>query len=79
MCCLPGGWGGGERSVLECRIYLDSPVDLNSWLLSPRYNILPRIFAAIKPLVLPKLHEETERVKAKGKKATAVKDVVVEG
>lgn len=70
---------GGERSVLECRIYLDNPVDLNSWLLSPRYNILPRIFTAIKPLVLPKLQEETERAKAKGKKAAAVKDVVVEG
>lgn len=76
MHCLPGG---GEKSVLECRVYLDNPVDLNSWLLSPRYNILPRIFAAIKPLVLPKLQEEAERAKTRGKKVAAVKDVVVEG
>lgn len=62
--------------VLECRIYLDNLSDLTPWLT----NVLPRIFASVKPLVLPKLHEEQERARLGGRKAAvAVKDVIVEG
>ncbi|RPB01717.1 hypothetical protein L873DRAFT_595957 [Choiromyces venosus 120613-1] len=68
-----------KYTVLEVRIYLDNPADLNTWLLSPRYNILPRIFRSIKPHVLPKLKEERERNSGgKGKSAKPVNDVVVE-
>ncbi|RPB11305.1 hypothetical protein P167DRAFT_546376 [Morchella conica CCBAS932] len=64
-----------KYTVLECRIYLDNPSDLTPWLT----NVLPRIFASVKPLVLPKLHEEQERVRLGGRKAAvAVKDVIVE-
>ncbi|KAI9755524.1 MAG: hypothetical protein M4579_004250 [Chaenotheca gracillima] len=66
-------------SVLECRIYLDNPALANSWLLHPRAPVLPRIIARIKPLVLPKLREENDRIRSgKGKKNRAIKDVVVE-
>ncbi|KAJ5888391.1 hypothetical protein N7495_008432 [Penicillium taxi] len=65
-----------KYSVLECRIYLENPSDTR-WLLDPRDPILPRVFAAIRPLVLPKLREENERMFAK-KKSKAVKDVIVE-
>jgi hypothetical protein len=34
---------------------------------------------SVKPYVLPKLREERERTKEKGKKVKSVKDVVVEG
>jgi hypothetical protein len=64
--------------VLECRIYLDNPADLHAWLLLPRNNIIPRIFESIRPHVLPKLKEERERSRAKGK-SKPVNDVVVEG
>jgi hypothetical protein len=67
-----------KYSVLEVRIYLDSPQLAESWLLSPRLNVLPRVIEAVRPLVLPKLREENERVKAKGRKK-GVRDVVVEG
>ncbi|PWW78501.1 hypothetical protein C7212DRAFT_357114 [Tuber magnatum] len=68
-----------KYTVLEVRIYLDNPADLHTWLLSPRYNILPRIFQSIKPHVLPKLKEERERRSGgKGKSAKPVNDVVVE-
>lgn len=66
-----------KYSVLECRIYLENPADTR-WLLDSRDPVLPRIFAAIKPLVLPKLREENERAMAK-KKSNPVKDVIVEG
>jgi hypothetical protein len=69
-----------KYSVLECRIYLDNPSDTR-WLLdtrSTRDPVLARIFAAIRPLVLPKLREENERIFAK-KKSKPVKDVIAEG
>lgn len=40
---------------------------------------LPRVFEAIKPLVLPKLREENEMARGKGKKKKTVKDVVKQG
>lgn len=64
-------------SVLEVRIYLDNPALATSWLLNPRFNILPKIITSIRPLVLPKLREEAERKAKKGKKK-GVRDVVVE-
>ena len=66
-----------KYSVLECRIYLDNPSDTR-WLLNTRDPVLPRIFAAIRPLVVPKLREENERLFAK-KKGNPVKDVIAEG
>ncbi|EAW18121.1 uncharacterized protein NFIA_080650 [Aspergillus fischeri NRRL 181] len=63
-------------SVLECRIYLENPSD-SRWLLDSRDPVLPRIFAAIRPLVLPKLREENERLFAR-KKGKPVKDVIAE-
>ncbi|KAH1463779.1 hypothetical protein KXV31_007022 [Aspergillus fumigatus] len=63
-------------SVLECRIYLENPSD-SRWLLDSRDPVLPRIFAATRPLVLPKLREENERLYAR-KKGKPVKDVIAE-
>ncbi|KAL4820583.1 hypothetical protein BDW67DRAFT_180959 [Aspergillus spinulosporus] len=63
-------------SVLECRIYLEDPSDTR-WLLDSRDPVLPRIFAAIRPLVLPKLREENERLYAR-KKGKPVKDIITE-
>ncbi|KAL2864162.1 uncharacterized protein BJX67DRAFT_226152 [Aspergillus lucknowensis] len=65
-----------KYSVLECRIYLDDPSDTR-WLLESRDPVLPRIFAAIRPLVLPKLREENERLISR-KKGRPVKDVIAE-
>ncbi|GIC84678.1 uncharacterized protein Aud_000500 [Aspergillus udagawae] len=65
-----------KYSVLECRIYLENPSD-SRWLLDSRDPVLPRIFAAIRPLVLPKLREENERLYAR-KKGKPVKDVIAE-
>ncbi|KKZ67408.1 hypothetical protein EMCG_06936 [[Emmonsia] crescens] len=65
-----------KYSVLECRIYLDNPSD-SRWLLDTRDPALPRVFKSIRPLVLPKLREETERARAK-KKSKPVKDVLSE-
>ncbi|KAJ0413815.1 hypothetical protein BJY00DRAFT_49901 [Aspergillus carlsbadensis] len=65
-----------KYSVLECRIYLEDPSD-SRWLLDSREPILPRIFASIRPLVLPKLREENERLLAR-KKGKPVKDVIAE-
>jgi hypothetical protein len=67
-----------KYSVLEVRIYLDNPTLGTAWLLNPRAPVLPRVIEAVRPLVLPKLKEENERHKAKGKKK-AVKDIIVEG
>lgn len=64
-------------SVLECRIYLEDPSDTR-WLLDSRDPVLPRIFTSIRPLVLPKLREENERLFAR-KKGKPVKDVIAEG
>jgi hypothetical protein len=68
-----------KYSVLECRIFLENPADGPRWLLNPENPALPRVFEAIKPLVLPKLREENERAKGKGKKKKSVKDVVTRG
>ena len=71
-----------KHSVLEVRIYLDRPADVEAWLLKRDNPALPRVIQAIRPLVLPKLREENERGRgrsgAKAKKK-GVKDVVVEG
>ncbi|MCJ1377233.1 hypothetical protein MMC17_000325 [Xylographa soralifera] len=63
-------------SAIEARIYLDNPTDASRWLLSAPSPALPRVLAAVRPLVLPKLREETERARAKGKRK-GVRDVVV--
>ena len=69
-----------KYSVLEVRIYLDRPSDAAAWLLKRDNPALPRIIQAVRPLVLPKLREETERVRGKGKgRKKGIKDVVVEG
>lgn len=47
------------HSVLELRIYLDNPTDAHRWLLHPTTPSLPRVVAAVRPLVLPKLREES--------------------
>lgn len=68
-------------SVLEVRIYLEQPSLASTWLLSTRSPALPRIIAAIQPLVLPKLREENENAKRKagaGKRRRATKDTVSE-
>ncbi|RAQ68825.1 hypothetical protein COH20_006187 [Aspergillus flavus] len=63
-----------KYTILECRIYLENPSDTR-WLLDSRDPVLPRIFGAIRPLVLPKLREENERLFAR-KKGKPVKDVI---
>jgi hypothetical protein len=68
-----------KYSVLECRIFLENPADGPRWLLNPEDPALSRVFEAINPLVLPKLREENERAKGKGKKKKSVKDVVTGG
>lgn len=68
-----------KYSVLECRIYLDSPALAQSWLLNPRDPILPKVIEAIRPLVIPKLREEKERSRKKSAKKKTVKDVIVKG
>ncbi|MCJ1435941.1 hypothetical protein MMC27_005317 [Xylographa pallens] len=66
-------------SAIEVRIYLDNPSDTARWLLAPRAPALPRVLAAVRPLVLPKLREESERARGKGKgkgRKRGVKDTV---
>lgn len=65
-----------KYSVLECRIYLESPSD-SRWLLDSRDPMLPHVIAAVRPLVLPKLREENERLFMR-KKGKPVKDVIAE-
>lgn len=69
--------------MLEVRIHLDQPSN-TSWLLEGGNAALPRIIAAVRPLILPKLREEFERgAGGGGGKAAAknrpAKDVVAEG
>jgi len=68
-----------KYSVLECRIFLENPADEPRWLLNEKDPALARIFDAVKPYVLPKLREESERAKGKGKKKKSIKDVVKQG
>ncbi|KAI2717788.1 hypothetical protein CBS147332_4668 [Penicillium roqueforti] len=65
-----------KYSVLECRIYLEYPPD-SRWLLDSRDPVLPRVIAAVRPSVLPKLREENERLFLR-KKGKPVKDVIIE-
>ncbi|KAL8968824.1 MAG: hypothetical protein Q9197_004668 [Variospora fuerteventurae] len=68
-----------QYSVLECRIYLDKPADVHRWLLNEQSPVLPRVIAAVRPLVLPKLREENAKARSgKGGKRKGWKDVVVE-
>ena len=63
-------------SLIEVRIDFDSPVDSSCWLLSEREPaLLPRVLEAVRPLTLPKLREEVERAKGKGKKR-GIEDVL---
>ncbi|KAL7926841.1 hypothetical protein ACQKWADRAFT_278733 [Trichoderma austrokoningii] len=66
-----------KYSALECRIYLDNPALAQSWLLNPRNPILPQVIEAIRPLVIPKLREEKERIRKKSAKKKTIKDVIV--
>jgi hypothetical protein len=69
-----------KYTVLECRIYLENPSLVQSWLLHPRNPILPKVIDAVRPWVLPKLREERERSKSKKKSAKrSIKDVVTAG
>lgn len=68
-----------KYSVLECRIYLDNPALAQSWLLSPRDPVLPRVIEAVRPFVLPKLREERERSRKKSAKKRGIKDTVAQG
>ncbi|KAF3764603.1 hypothetical protein M406DRAFT_43792 [Cryphonectria parasitica EP155] len=67
-----------KYSVLECRIYLDDPSLAQSWLLSPRDPVLPRVIEAVRPFVLPKLREERERSRKKSAKKRSIKDTVTQ-
>ncbi|KIW07121.1 uncharacterized protein PV09_01994 [Verruconis gallopava] len=68
-----------KYSVLECRVYMDGdPALVDSWLLRKSEPALPRVIDAVREVVLPKLREENERakVRTKGKKKGAIKDVI---
>jgi len=67
------------HTVLEVRIYLENPSLADSWLLSTRTPVLPRIIDAVRPLILPKLREENENAKKKTgnkKKGRVTKDTI---
>ncbi|KAI1378840.1 hypothetical protein F4677DRAFT_381223 [Hypoxylon crocopeplum] len=67
-----------KYSAIECRIYLDNPALVHTWLLNPRNPVLPRVIDSVRPLVLPKLREERERSRKRSTKKKGIKDVVVE-
>lgn len=69
-----------KYSVLECRIYLENPALVQSWLLNPREPMLARVIESVRPWVLPKLREERDRARKKSSnKKKGIKDTVVEG
>lgn len=69
-----------KYSVLECRIYLENPALVQSWLLNPREPMLPSVIESVRPWVLPKLREERDRARKKSSnKKKGIKDTVVEG
>ena len=65
-------------TVLEVRIHLKNPADEYRWLLHPSEPALSRVIQAVRPMIVPKLREENERVRKGGKKQP-VRDVVVRG
>lgn len=65
-----------KYSVLEVRIYLEDPSNTETWLLRRENPALPRIIAAVRPLVLPKLREENERARNNKQAKKRIKDVV---
>ncbi|KAJ3571937.1 hypothetical protein NPX13_g5212 [Xylaria arbuscula] len=67
-----------KYSVIECRIYLDNPALVHTWLLNPRTPVLPRVIESVRPYVLPKLREERERSRKRSTKKKGIKDVVVQ-
>ncbi|KAI0397384.1 hypothetical protein F5Y17DRAFT_455046 [Xylariaceae sp. FL0594] len=67
-----------KYSVLECRIYLENPALVHSWLLNPRKPVLPKVIESVRPYVLPKLREERERSRKRSTKKKGIKDVVVQ-
>ncbi|TGJ82427.1 hypothetical protein E0Z10_g6341 [Xylaria hypoxylon] len=67
-----------KYSVIECRIYLDNPGLVHSWLLNPRRPVLPKVIESVRPYVLPKLREERERSRKRSTKKKGIKDVVIQ-
>ncbi|KAI0431070.1 hypothetical protein F5Y09DRAFT_206294 [Xylaria sp. FL1042] len=67
-----------KYSVIECRIYLDDPGLVHTWLLNPRTPVLPRVIESVRPYVLPKLREERERSRKRSARKKGIKDVVVQ-
>ncbi|KAF2972371.1 hypothetical protein GQX73_g1146 [Xylaria multiplex] len=67
-----------KYSVIECRIYLDNPGLVHSWLLNPRTPVLPKVIESVRPYVLPKLREERERSHKRSTKKKGIKDVVIQ-
>ncbi|KAI9726884.1 MAG: hypothetical protein M1828_000232 [Chrysothrix sp. TS-e1954] len=65
-----------RHSAIEVRIYLQNPALAQSWLLSPRNDVLTRIITAIRPYVERQLREEDARIRGKTKKKKGVKDEV---
>ncbi|KAJ6262270.1 hypothetical protein Dda_3076 [Drechslerella dactyloides] len=68
------------HTTIQALIFLEDPSILHTWLIRPANPALPRIIAALKDLILPKLLEERERERTatgSAKKKRAVKDVVV--
>ncbi|KAF2402671.1 hypothetical protein EJ06DRAFT_554266 [Trichodelitschia bisporula] len=66
-----------KYSVLEVLIYLDPP-SATPWLLHSRDPALPRILAAARPYILPKLREERMAVRptASSKRKAGVRDTI---
>ncbi|KAK6340937.1 hypothetical protein TWF696_009251 [Orbilia brochopaga] len=67
------------HTTIQALIFLEDPGVLHTWLIRPSNPALPRIVAALKDLILPKLREEQERERTAtgASKKRVVKDVVV--